>query len=200
MTRRSYLLAVVLVLAACSGGGEEHGARSGGGRAGGSGGLGAAQGASGGAPGGRGGNAVGSGGTPAGMGGGKGGAAGGPGSGGTAGSGPGGAAADCKPLAPITRRVLALQPAQFANATRDLLGLAAAPELAGSDTPRLPAPDFFVTADHLYAFYVAAGEIVKQVPPRVSSLAACGAAETEVECATRFARSFGRIAFRRALD
>lgn len=175
---------------------------------GGSRGLGGGPAASGGAPGASGGTSGGSGGALGGVGGNHPGSGGGAGAGqaGTGGSngagGVGGATADCTPLAPIARRLLALRPAQYGNATRDLLGLAATPAVVGSDTlwAASDAANFFIDGNHLYAYYAAAGAMLDQTPPRVGALAQCEAAETEVECATRFARTFGRLAFRRALD
>jgi len=154
------------------------------------GGPGGARGSSGGTPGGSGGSAPGSGGAHAGLGGSNG------------GSGGGGSTADCTPLVPIARRLLALQPVQYANATRDLLGLATTPQIVGSDTvlAASDAANYVITAEHLYAYYVAAGAIADQVAPRAGDLAGCSSTETEVACATRFARSFGRLAFRRPLD
>jgi hypothetical protein len=138
-----------------------------------------------------------------GSGGAAGGAAGtGSGGGGLGGSsGTGGATVGCATLPPITRRVLALQPAQFGNATRDLLALPAPPELTTIVTPTgAYASQVSIDSDYLYALYVTAGTIVTQLAPRAAALAACGPSESDADCATRFARSFGRKAFRRALD
>jgi len=204
MISRSGPFAVTCVLAfvavACSGGGEGRGTlSSSGGHVGAGGGPGGGVTGSGGAPPGNSGSGgVGSPGSGGGMAGGRIGSAGAPGRGGAAGAG--GAPADCTPLAPITRRLLALQPVQYGNATRDLLALAAAPDVVGVDDTSVPATDFVINQGHLYAYYVAAGEIAKQVPARVASLANCTASEQEVDCASRFARTFGRLAFRRALD
>ena len=130
--------------------------------------------------------------------GGLGGSAGLTGSGGSAGS-----TVACIPLAPITRRVWPLQPVHYGNATRDLLSLATAP--AAENIPvYAPPPPFASTlaidATYLFALYQMAGVIATQVAPGAAALAACGAGDTDAACATRFARSFGRQAFRRALD
>jgi len=210
MTRRpgaSALFFTLSLAAACSGGADGRGTLSSSGGQGGAGGArspgsGGSPVGSGGATGQRGGGSGSGGISPSGTGGelpgGHGGAAGTPGSGGP--PGPGGAMGDCIPLPAITRRVLALQPVQYGNATRDLLGLSSAPDVVGADNAPVPAADFAINAEHLYAYYVAAGAIVKQVPAMAGSLAACNASEPEVDCATRFARAFGRLAFRRALD
>ncbi len=117
-------------------------------------------------------------------------------------SGTGGTGGACSVLPPIPRRVLALSPSQFGNAARDLLGLPAAPQVVGV-TRNFPGADgaqLFVDSSYLYALYVAAGTVVTQVVPRAAALAACMTSETDADCAARFARSFGRKAFRRALD
>jgi len=141
---------------------------------------------------------------PTGMGGGRGGFdAGGSGANGPTGgsAGAGGSASACVPLTPIPRRVLALQPAQFGNAVRDLLALPSAVRPIAGSTPALPnAADVSIDSSYLYALYVAAGMAVSQAAPRAAALAGCAAGETDAACAGRFAREFGRKAFRRALD
>jgi hypothetical protein len=115
--------------------------------------------------------------------------------------GAGGATVACVPLQPITRRVWPLQPAQFGNATRDLLSLAAAPPVPfTSALPPQLASTLAIDANYLYALYVTAGSIATELAPRAAALAACAAGETDAACATRFAQTFGRKAFRRALD
>ncbi len=194
------LLSVTWV-SACSGGGHlGHSPDAGpsmGGRP--ASGVGGAAAGVGGAAAGVGGAAAGVGGNPGGIAGNLGGLAG-AGAGGLAGTA--GAPAACATLPLIPRRVLALQPAQFGRATRDLLGLADAPPLPVGivqPTGALAAEASF-DGESLYALYVAAGTAVTQVVPRAAALAGCSASETDVDCAARFARAFGRQAFRRALD
>ncbi|HXU60643.1 MAG TPA: DUF1592 domain-containing protein [Polyangia bacterium] len=116
-------------------------------------------------------------------------------------TGAGGSTGACVPLPPVPRRVLALQPAQFGNAVRDLLALPAPVRPIAGSTPALPnAADVSIDSSYLYALYVAAGMAVSQAAPRAAALAACAAGETDADCAGRFARDFGRKAFRRALD
>lgn len=131
-----------------------------------------------------------------------GGSAGAPGSGGPAGApGSGGSPTSCTTLPAIPRRLLALQTDQFGNATRDLLALPGAPQVNGIQTfAGAQASLTSITPSYLYALYVTAGNIVAQVAPRAAALAACAAMETDADCATRFAQTFGRKAFRRALD
>jgi len=120
------------------------------------------------------------------------------GSGGSAGS-----TVACIPLVPITRRVWPLQPVHYGNATRDLLSLATAPAAANIPIYAPPPPfasTLAIDATYLFALYQTAGVIATQVAPRAAALAACGAGDTDAACATRFARSFGRQAFRRGLD
>lgn len=132
--------------------------------------------------------------------------AGSSGAGGMAGAGTGGSAggpAGCVPLAPLPRRILPLVPAQYGNATRDLLGLTAVPsvQVPGVPTPDpRPAWDVYVDNAYLLALYDTAGTIATQVVPMATALAACNTGETDADCATRFARTFGGKAFRRALD
>jgi hypothetical protein len=117
--------------------------------------------------------------------------------------GTGGSTVACAPLSPITRRLWPLLPAQYGNATRDLLSLATVPPLPVTPTATLPplaASTLPIDATYLFGLYQTAGAIATVVAPRANALAACGAGETDVACATRFARSFGRRAFRRALD
>ena len=119
------------------------------------------------------------------------------------GGGTGGSTVACAPLSPITRRLWPLLPAQYGNATRDLLSLATVPPLPVTPTSTLPplaASTLPIDATYLFGLYQTAGAIATVVAPRANALAACGAGETDAACATRFARSFGRRAFRRALD
>jgi len=116
-------------------------------------------------------------------------------------AGAAGSGSACVPLPPIARRVLALQPAQFGNAVRDLLSLPAAVRPIAGLIPALPAAaDVQIDASYLYALYMAAGDAVTQSAAGAAALAACAAGETDAACASRFARDFGRKAFRRALD
>jgi hypothetical protein len=120
---------------------------------------------------------------------------------GLAGNGGAGGSAACVPLVPISRRLLSLEPAQFGNATRDLLSLSAAPDVQEiSDVPPALGTSRPIDGPYLYALYLTAGSAVAQVAPRAAALAACGAGESDADCATRFAASFGRKAFRRTLD
>lgn len=116
-------------------------------------------------------------------------------------AGAAGSGSACLSLPPIARRVLALQPAQFGNAVRDLLSLPAAVVPIAGSTPALPAAaDLQIDSSYLYALYVAAGTAVNLPTGGAAALAACAAGETDLDCAGRFAREFGRKAFRRALD
>lgn len=123
------------------------------------------------------------------------------GAGGGGNGGAGGTSIACVAQAQIQRRLLALQPVQYANATRDLLALTAAP----------PVPDVFtygargaalfpVDGPYLFGLYQSARSIATTLAPRAAALAACASGETAVDCAARFARSFGRKAFRRSLE
>jgi hypothetical protein len=82
-----------------------------------------------------------------------------------------------------------------------LLSLAAAPPVAAVGASAPPSASTRpIDATYLFGLYQTAGAIATEVAPRAAALAACGAGETDADCATRFARSFGRKAFRRALD
>ena len=109
----------------------------------------------------------------------------------------------CIPLAPITRRVWPLNP--FTMETRPATSCRWRPAPVGREHPiyaPLPplASTLAIDATYLFALYQMAGVIATQVAPGAAALAACGAGDTDAACATRFARSFGRRAFRRALD
>lgn len=107
----------------------------------------------------------------------------------------------------IPRRLWRLSSEQYANATRDLLSLDTTPTIDSSVADGssryafINGPDLTVQAAYLAGgLYRTAGSIVTQVAPRVPDLTGCGGGETGTACATRFARTFGRKAFRRPLD
>ncbi len=95
-------------------------------------------------------------------------------------AGAGGTAIGCVPLAPIPRRVVALDPTQFGNATRDLLSLETAPTLIPgvADAAQNSPADLVIDDTYLQALYQAAGSIAAQVAPRATALAACTAGKT----------------------
>lgn len=119
----------------------------------------------------------------------------------TASGGAAGSTVACAPLAPIPRRILPLDAVQYGSAARDLLALLSAPTFPGTVPASVnPHSDLVIDSDYLYALYVTAGAIATDVAPRAAALAACSTGETDVGCATRFVRAFGRQTFRRALD
>jgi hypothetical protein len=136
------------------------------------------------------------------------------GTGGTAGVDPGrggvmgtaGVPGSCTPLAPISRRLWRLSSQQYANATKDLLGLTA-PVSVESSADGMSAYALFsdvslTVSDGLLfsGFYQTAENVITQITPRIPQIAACTPTESQVACATRFAQQFGLKAFRRPLD
>ena len=114
---------------------------------------------------------------------------------------------DCTVLPAIPRRVWRLSSQQFANATRDLLGLSAAPTLIETTTDGSSAYAFINGADltvqsgYLYGgLYQTAENIITQIAPRIATIAACNSGEAPTACATRFAQTFGAKVFRRPLE
>ena len=113
----------------------------------------------------------------------------------------------CTALAAIPRRIWRLSSQQYANATRDLLGLSAAPTLIQTTTDGSSAYAFINGADltvqpgYLFGgLYQTAENIVAQIAPRLTTIAACNTGEAPVACATRFAQRFGAKVFRRPLE
>jgi hypothetical protein len=124
---------------------------------------------------------------------------------GTAGMGAGGAgnAVACTPLAPLPRRVWRLSVEQYGNAVRDLLGLTATPVLTnrGGQAAYAFFSDVALGVDESfqYALYEASEQVLRDIAPRITQIAACNAGEAQTACATRFAQTFGAKAFRRPL-
>lgn len=115
--------------------------------------------------------------------------------------------APCQTLAAIPRRIWRLSSQQYANATRDLLGLGTTPSLIQTTTDGSSAYAFINGADltvqpgYLYGgLYQTAENIVTQIAPRLTTIAACNTGEAPLACAMRFAQSFGAKAFRRPLE
>jgi hypothetical protein len=124
-----------------------------------------------------------------------------------AGGGGGSGTTPCTALAAIPRRIWRLSSQQYANATRDLLGLSAAPTLIQTTTDGSSAYAFINGADltvqpgYLFGgLYQTAENIVAQIAPRLTAIAACNNGEAPVACATRFAQRFGAKVFRRPLE
>jgi hypothetical protein len=124
-----------------------------------------------------------------------------PGSGGSA-SGTGGT--PCTALQPITRRLWRLSTAQYGNAVKDLLGLAAAPMLSNSGGQAAYAffSDSSLSVDQnmQFAMFQTSEDVLTQIASRITQLAACNTGEAQMACATRFAQTYGQKAFRRPLD
>lgn len=129
------------------------------------------------------------------------------GSGSGAVGGGGGTTAPCTALPSIPRRIWRLSSQQYANATRDLLGLSAAPTLSQTTTDGSSAYAFINGADltvqpgYLFGgLYQTAENIIAQIAPRLTAIAACNNGEAPAACATRFAQRFGAKVFRRPLE
>lgn len=109
---------------------------------------------------------------------------------------------NCTPIDPIPRRLWRLSVQQYSNSVRDLLGLAAAPELGtlGGQSTFAFFADETLTVDPQLAYNV--NTVVRQTLAGVSmpALAACQTGEADSDCAHRFAQRFGLRAFRRPLD
>ncbi len=121
--------------------------------------------------------------------------------------GDGGTAAPCAALPAIPRRIWRLSSQQYANATRDLLGLSAAPTLSQTTTDGSSAYAFINGADltvqpgYLFGgLYQTAENVIAQITPRLTAIAACNNGEAPAACATRFAQRFGAKVFRRPLE
>jgi hypothetical protein len=126
---------------------------------------------------------------------------------GTGAVGGGSGTTPCTALPAIPRRIWRLSSQQYANATRDLLGLSAAPTLIQTTTDGSSAYAFINGADltvqpgYLFGgLYQTAENIVAQIAPRLTTIAACNNGEAPVACATRFAQRFGAKVFRRPLE
>jgi hypothetical protein len=128
--------------------------------------------------------------------------AGGAGTGGAVGTG--GADEPCDKLEPIPRRLWRLSVDQYANAVRDLLGLAEPPAIntaGGTSAYAFFSPaSAAVDATLQFNLYQTVQAVSAQIAPRIPQLAACTAAEPQDACAGRFAQRFGQMAFRRALE
>jgi len=134
------------------------------------------------------------------------------GAGGNGGAGPGsgaggGGTAPCQALPAIPRRIWRLSSQQYANATRDLLGLGTTPSLIETTTDGSSAYAFINGADltvqpgYLYGgLYQTAENVVTQIAPRIATIAGCNTGEAPLACAMRFAQTFGAQAFRRPLE
>jgi hypothetical protein len=121
--------------------------------------------------------------------------------------GPGGTADTCQALPAIPRRIWRLSSQQYANATRDLLGLGTTPSLIETTTDGSSAYAFINGADltvqpgYLYGgLYQTAENVVTQIAPRLATIAGCNTGEAPLACAMRFAQTFGARAFRRPLE
>jgi hypothetical protein len=121
--------------------------------------------------------------------------------------GGGSGATPCTALPAIPRRIWRLSSQQYANATRDLLGLSAAPTLIETTTDGSSAYAFINGADltvqpgYLFGgLYQTAENIIAQIAPRLTAIAACNTGEAQTACATRFAQRFGAKVFRRPLE
>src|SRR5205814_8954226 len=102
------------------------------------------------------------------------------------------------------RRLWGLPVDQYANAVRDLLGLAEPPAIntaGGTSAYAFFSPaSAAVDATLQFNLYQTVQAVSNQIAPRIPQLAACKAAEPEDACARRFAQRFGELAFRRALE
>ncbi len=121
--------------------------------------------------------------------------------------GGGSGTAPCTALPAIPRRIWRLSSQQYANATRDLLGLSAAPTLSETTTDGSSAYAFINGADltvqpgYLFGgLYQTAENVMAQIGPRLTAIAACSSGEAPAACATRFAQRFGAKVFRRPLE
>jgi len=110
----------------------------------------------------------------------------------------------CTPLAPVPPRLWRLSVQQYSNSVRDLLGIAAGPTLdtTGGTSAYAFFSDDNATVDATLAFQLnaAARQLMTANAAIIPGLAACQPGEAETDCATRFARTFGRRAYRRPLD
>jgi hypothetical protein len=124
----------------------------------------------------------------------------------TGGGGNTGTTTPCTALTPIPRRLWRLSAAQYSNATSSVLSLTA-PVTVESSTDGMSAYALFsdtslTVGDAILfsGFYQTAENILTQIAPRITSIAACTTGEMPTACATRFASAFGKKAFRRPLD
>jgi hypothetical protein len=110
---------------------------------------------------------------------------------------------DCAPLDQIPRRLWRLSAQQYGNSIRDLLGLPATPVLSNNGGTADYA--FFsddaagVDSNFQFSIFQTVQTTMAQIAPQLSQLAACNSGEADLDCAQRFARSFGARAFRRPL-
>jgi hypothetical protein len=120
------------------------------------------------------------------------------------GAGAGGSAASCVNLDPIPRRLWRLSVDQYANAVRDLLGLADPPAIntAGGTSAYAFFSPASADVDPTLQFniYQAVQAVSDQIAPKVAQIAACNSGEADDACATRFAQRFGERAFRRPIE
>ncbi|HEY3493943.1 MAG TPA: DUF1592 domain-containing protein [Polyangiaceae bacterium] len=109
----------------------------------------------------------------------------------------------CTSLPPVSPRLWRLSARQYSNAVRDVLGLAAGPELVelGGENPLAFIADDALTVNYpmLNGMYVVLEPVLDGIMSGIPALTACSAGEAEDACARRFVESFGKKAFRRAL-
>lgn len=110
----------------------------------------------------------------------------------------------CTALPPVNPRLWRLSARQYSNAVRDVLGLDAGPELVelGGENPLAFIADDALTVNYpmLSGMYVVLEPVLDGIVTRIPALTACSAGEVEDTCARRFVESFGKRAFRRALE
>lgn len=110
----------------------------------------------------------------------------------------------CTPFVGVSPRLWRLSADQYSNAVKDLLGLAAGPELTNlggaSEFAFLDDDTLTVNADFAFAVYQATQDVLEQIAPNISQLASCQAGEAEDACAQRFIATYGERAYRRTLD
>jgi hypothetical protein len=120
------------------------------------------------------------------------------------GAGGGPSSAPCTDLEPIPRRLWRLSVDQYANAVRDLLGLAEPPAIntAGGTSAYAFFSPASADVDPTLQFnlYQAVQAVSAQIAPRIPQIAACKSGEADDACAGRFAQRFGELAFRRPIE
>lgn len=109
----------------------------------------------------------------------------------------------CDPTQPVRgpRQMRLLTNIEYQSTVRDLVGLT--DDVAGDFPKEIKhhgidslADTRKVTEAHAEAYYRAAGKVAAKVRADRTRFAACTAGEPEIDCITRFIRSFGKRAFR----
>jgi Protein of unknown function (DUF1592)/Protein of unknown function (DUF1595)/Protein of unknown function (DUF1588) len=124
---------------------------------------------------------------------------------GGASTGTGGATA-CTPLPTLTRRLWRLSAEQWGAATKDLLGLSAAPVLTSkggeSNFAFFSGVDLRVDTDMLFDMFQQSQTVLTTIDPTITTLAPCTGttAAAQTTCATTFITALATKAYRRPLD